>query len=118
MSAVAASSRVAVRKDNPLCGDEIDLTVDVADGRIGPVSHRARACSFVRASATLLETAAPGRTLEDARELAERVDRALRGADTLPDGFERLAPALLMPSRRTCVLLPWRALIDALELPG
>lgn len=106
---------ITVRRDSPLCGDVIDLTIDLAGGRIGAASYRARACSLVKASAGLLEAAAPGRTFDEARALAAHIDRALDGLDTLPGGFERLSGALLMPSRRGCVLLPWRALVDGLD---
>jgi nitrogen fixation NifU-like protein len=116
MSVAASEFRVAVQKDNPLCGDAIDMTIDLADGRIAAASHRARACSLVKASAALLATSARGRTPDEARALAARVDGALHGNGRLPDGFEDLAPVLLMPSRRGCVLLPWLALLDALEV--
>jgi nitrogen fixation NifU-like protein len=105
---------VTVRKDNPLCGDEIELTVTFGSGRIGAAAHRARACSLANASARLLAETVRGLTAAEARELASRVDHALRGANDLPAGFESIASVLLMPSRKRCVLLPWEALAEAL----
>jgi nitrogen fixation NifU-like protein len=116
VSAAPPSTRVDVRKDNPLCGDTIDLTVELVDGRIGSAASLARACSLVKDSAALLEAVAPGRTPDEARAVVACIDRAVRGRDTWPVGFERLEPVLLMPSRRGCVLLPWQALRDALEM--
>lgn len=115
MTTATPPANITVRKDSPLCGDVIDLTVGVADGRIARASYRARACSLVKASAALLEEAVRGRTLDEARALAARIDRAMHGLDTLPDGYERLSGALLLPSRRGCVLLPWRALVDGID---
>lgn len=109
------SDRLTVRKDSPLCGDVIDLTVELVGDRVVTATHRARACTLVNASAQLLETAVSGRSFEDARVLGGRVDRAVRGLGPLPDGFETLAPVLFMPSRRGCVLLPWNALLSALD---
>lgn len=110
-----SAALLSVRKDNPLCGDTIELSLGVVDGRVRPAGHRAYACSLVVASATALETVAAGKTVAEARALGDRIERALRGVDTLPEGCEAVAPALLLPTRRRCVLLPWQALTDALE---
>lgn len=104
-----------VRKDNPLCGDTIELSVGIVDGLVRPAGHQAHACSLVVASATALETVAAGKTVREARALCDRIERALGRADTLPEGCEAVAPALLLPTRRRCALLPWQALADALE---
>jgi NifU-like protein involved in Fe-S cluster formation len=113
--AADSGAAVTVRKDNPLCGDVIDLTVAVMDGRLDRVSHRARACSLVIASARILADVVPGLTLEEARDLALRVDRAMQGHEPLPTGFGAVTPAVLMPARRRCVLLAWHALRDVLD---
>lgn len=105
---------VTVRKDSPLCGDVIDLTVGLSGGSIGRASHTARACSLVRASAAILDRKVPGLSVGAARELRERVAAAMRGVAPLPEGFDDVAAALLLPSRRKCVLLPWDALAEAL----
>lgn len=115
MTAATATDIVTVRKDNPLCGDVIELDVALAGDRVGAVAHRQRACSLTLASARALATVVAGGTSADARELAARVERAMRGQGPLPAGLEAVAPALLLPSRRSCVLLPWRALLDALD---
>lgn len=114
MTLATTTETVTVRKDNPLCGDEVELTVTLDSGRIASAAHRARACSLANASARVLEQTVPGLTPAGARELAARVERALRGSAGLPDGFDAIAPVLLMPSRKRCVLLPWQALTDAL----
>ena len=111
----AATGPVTVRRDNPLCGDEIELTISVAGGVIDMASDRTRACSLTRSSARLLARLVPGMTAAQARALAQRVDRAMKGTDALPDGFDEVAGVVLMPSRRRCVLLPWAALAEALD---
>jgi NifU-like protein involved in Fe-S cluster formation len=113
LSAPAASS-ATVHVDSPLCGDVVDLTATVAGDRVISATYRSRACSLVVASARLLADAVPLLSVADARELAVAVDAALRGARPLPAGFEGLSAVLLMPSRRGCALLPWRALAQAL----
>jgi nitrogen fixation NifU-like protein len=112
---MAATSRgVTVARDNPLCGDSIELTVRAEADRITETTDRARACSLVKASARILADLVPGMSPGDARDLAARLDKAVHREGELPVGFDRIADVLLMPSRRECVLLPWRALNEAL----
>lgn len=112
---VADPRRVSVRRESPLCGDVIDLAVAIDGDTIVDVSHQARACSLVRASAELLDRTVPGLAAAAGRALAAELERALSGSAALPAGFDAVAPALLMPSRRKCVLLPWLALRAALD---
>lgn len=114
MSIATGPHTIAVRKDSPLCGDVIDLTVKTWDGAVVGATYSAHACSLVKASAAILAEKAPGLSVEDALELSERVALAMRGEGALPGGFDKVAPALLMPTRRKCVLLPWDALAQAL----
>ncbi len=115
MTPAGLASTVTVRKDNPLCGDAIVLTVSVTGDLVEGTRQQARACSLTAASARALAELVPGRTVVDARDLAARLERAMRGEVPLPDGLDAVAPALLLPSRRGCVLLPWRALVQAVE---
>ena len=114
---VSASGLRTARMDNPLCGDRIEISFGIVDGLIRPAGHRAQACSLVIASANVLATVVAGRTPAEARALGERIDRALRRADTLPEGCEALAPVVLLPTRRRCALLPWQALAEGLDTP-
>lgn len=112
---VTGVRRITVRKESPLCGDVIDLTVGVDGDVVRGSSHHLRACSLVRASAEILDREVQGLTLDAARGLAARVASAMNGSVALPDGFDAVASVLLMPSRRKCVLLPWQALAGALD---
>lgn len=98
-----------------MCGDVIDVTLYVDGEVVERASHDARACSLVHASADLLDRAVVGRSLDAARDLAARVASAVKGAALLPEGFDAIAPVLLMPARQKCVLLPWAALLAAID---
>jgi nitrogen fixation NifU-like protein len=118
MTLATATDTVTVRKDNPLCGDEIELTITFAAGRIGSAAYRSRACSLANASARVLTERVQSLSPDEACTLASRLRYALAGADALPAGFDGIAPVLVMPSRRRCVLLPWQALVDAVDRAG
>ncbi|HEV8230139.1 MAG TPA: iron-sulfur cluster assembly scaffold protein [Candidatus Limnocylindria bacterium] len=105
---------VSARRDNPLCGDTIELSVGIVEGVVHPAGHQARACSLVVTSAALLSNVVAGKTVVDARAFADRIERAVSGLEALPGGCDSIAPVLLLPARRRCALLPWQALRDTL----
>lgn len=106
---------LSARRDNPLCGDTIELSIGILDGLVRPAGHQTHACSLVVTSADLLLRVVAGKTVAATLELADRIERAVSGLEALPDGCEAIAPVLLLPSRRRCALLPWQALRDALS---
>jgi len=103
------------RAENPLCGDEIEL--DIADDheRVTGLAHRTTGCTFTLASASLLAQAVRGRTIIQARELAETVRRTLPTQAALPVEVEMLTAVRMYPARIRCALLPWDALLRALD---
>ena len=113
---LAAPDRTA-RVDNPLCGDEVTIDLDLADGRVKAVGHRVRGCVLCEAAASWVGLHAPGcdaptasTVLGEMRMLMEHgeLDSA-RWPDT--DVF---APVHRVKSRWRCVLLPLEALEQAL----
>lgn len=103
--------------ENPLCGDEIDLDLELGDraSRIDALLHRTRGCTFTLASASLLAQVARGRTTDEARALAHSLQHDLGTSAALPPGLELLAGVRIYPARLRCALLPWEALLDALR---
>lgn len=110
---------VRVHHSNPLCGDELDLLVDVEDGRINALVFDGEGCSISQASASVMTQTVKGRELDDALDLAEQFRMMMHGdepgrLDDLGDGvvFQGVAK---FPVRVKCALLGWMALRDALE---
>jgi len=60
---------VRVEGFNPLCGDEIVVTVDVADGVVADIKIAGTGCSISQSSASLMSAAVKGKSVEEAREL-------------------------------------------------
>ncbi len=111
------SPRRTAHAANPVCGDEIDLDLDLDDDRgyIVSVAHRTRGCVFTRASASLLARAVEGLSVAAARELALVLYRDLAGSAALPADLAALASVRVYPARLRCALLPWDALRIALD---
>jgi len=109
-----AEARVA----NPVCGDQVHVQVELADGRIADVSARARGCSIAVAAGSVMTELVRGLAPAETARLAEAAGVIVSGAPT-PDGvdprlraFARLAA---LPSRQRCALLAWEALAEALR---
>jgi nitrogen fixation NifU-like protein len=114
---LAAPSATASR-DNPLCGDDVTIEVTVRQGRVADVGHRVRGCVLCQAAASVIGSAAPGRSAEEIARARAVLHAMLREGGSVPASpWEELAvflPVKDVPSRHECVLLPFDALADAL----
>ena len=127
---------------NPLCGDRIEIALQVLAGRIEAAAFDGEACAICMASASLLCSLAAGGSVAELRQLSAALHRALEGsegADPAPDRgqgplpqehpvtegladlAEELQPLLGVrpyPSRIRCATLPWTAALRALSGPA
>ncbi|MCB9751436.1 MAG: SUF system NifU family Fe-S cluster assembly protein [Myxococcales bacterium] len=102
---------------NPLCGDRITIQLRVEDDRVRAAGFTARGCAIARASGSILTEVIAGRAVDEARQLAARLDALLRGDAPPGAGDEPLAPLLgvrAFPARLRCATLAWETLLDAL----
>ncbi len=105
--------------DNPLCGDRITLDVTLKDSEIERVGYKVKACILCQAAASLIGDKAPGMTVEAAMSAAGEV-RGLLAGETGEDALTwpellAFAPVKDVKSRHECVLLPVKALEDAVK---
>ena len=110
----------SVALTNPLCGDEIDLDLEVQDNVIQDVRFRGRGCSISQAAASMMTQVVKARPRTDALALAERMTAMMHGdagaaADRALGDLRALAGVANFPVRVKCALLPWNALKDALK---
>ena len=105
--------------DNPLCGDRVTVEVRVEGGRVAALAHRVRGCLLCEAAASLLGRAAAGLGEAEVEAIRRAVVALLREGTPPPaaplPGLEVFAPVRAVPSRQTCVLLPFEALQAALR---
>ncbi|WP_255452964.1 Fe-S cluster assembly sulfur transfer protein SufU [Cryobacterium sp. TMS1-20-1] len=106
---------------NPICGDQVVLSVQISDGVLADVAFLGDGCTISQASASLLTMAVKGLHEDEALELFDRVHAMLT---TEPSGDDSLAEvgklAVLSgvweyPARVKCASLAWQALRNALE---
>ena len=105
---------------NPVCGDEVDVHVEVRDGTVADVKFGGRGCSISQASASMMTELVKGRTADEARALAERFAAMIRGdpgaaADEALGQARSLSGVSRFPWRTTCAMIAWEAMARAIK---
>jgi nitrogen fixation protein NifU and related proteins len=88
---------IAAADTNPLCGDRIEIDLNVTNNRVSEVRFSGRGCAISQASASMLTERIEGSTLEELRAL------------TPQDVLEMLGVPI-GPARQRCALLSLRVL--------
>ncbi|TNE33400.1 MAG: iron-sulfur cluster assembly scaffold protein [Alphaproteobacteria bacterium] len=106
--------------DNPTCGDRITVQLTFTDGKITDLRHETRACMLCQAAASVLGEEAAGHSLEELCETRDDLAAFLKNEkEKAPAGWEKLDLFSVVAehkSRHLCVLLPFDATINALEM--
>ena len=121
---------------NPLCGDEIDVYLQVDDGIVSDIKVGGQGCSISQSSASMMSAAVKGQPVDEARRLI-RAFKALMSIHEShlehsgPDGadgdgesaelagvrlgdLEALQGVVKFPVRIKCATLAWNTLTEAL----
>jgi nitrogen fixation protein NifU and related proteins len=111
---------------NPLCGDEIDVYLQVDDGIVTDVKVGGQGCSISQSSASMMSQAIKGKPIAEVRALVRR----FKGMMSLPDedgnpiepdpnvklgDLEALQGVVKFPVRIKCATLSWNTLLEALS---
>jgi nitrogen fixation NifU-like protein len=105
---------------NPLCGDELELTIALEPNseRIRAARTQARGCSVCVASASLMGEAIQGLTLGEASHLSRAFHTTMASGElpSAPPAFlPPLVPLRKHKSRIRCASLAWQALDDCVR---
>jgi nitrogen fixation NifU-like protein len=106
---------------NPLCGDQLTLYVELADGAVVDIAFEGNGCAISLASASLMTMAMKGLRQDEAFALFTRVHTMLTSeseGDALPAEIGKLAVlsgVWKYPTRVKCATLAWQALRSALQ---
>jgi nitrogen fixation protein NifU and related proteins len=75
-----ANADTTARIENPACGDVLELTVKIAEGRIAEIRFRAKGCVAAMACGSAVTELVCGRTVDEAKKLSrEDLVRAVGG---------------------------------------
>ena len=110
--------------DNPMCGDRMELFLDLEGDRIADAAFQGKGCAISMASASLMTETVRGKTPDEARDMAARF-REMAMTGTCPDcggaleeemdRLQALSGVHEYPSRVKCATLAWHTLNTALS---
>ncbi len=119
---------------NPLCGDEIVVYLDVADGRITDIRVGGQGCSISQSSASMMSNAVKGKTVPEALAITRAFkgmmsihessldgdsdsdsDEGSAGEDVKLGDLEALRGVVKFPVRIKCATLGWNTLAQGIE---
>jgi nitrogen fixation protein NifU and related proteins len=123
---------------NPLCGDEVILSIEVVDGELRDIKIAGSGCSISQSSGSLMSAAVKGKKIADVRELVRTFkqmmsvheasladdDRTTGAEDSVdPEPVDlaslgelaALQGVVKFPVRIKCATLSWNALVQGLD---
>jgi nitrogen fixation NifU-like protein len=113
---------LANRGHNPLCGDEIEISVAIEEpgGTIRDVAFIGRGCSISQASASMMTEAIKGHNLDDAEAAVQNFTQRMASRTPPPaeieDELDALQGVKKYPARVKCAMLPWTTLRETVDL--
>lgn len=104
--------------NNPLCGDRIQLYVQVDGDKISDIGFQmpqGSGCAISKASASLMTEAVKGKPAADAEVMFQAFREMLAGGANAPGKLAAFSGVRAFPSRIKCANLAWHALHAALH---
>ena len=105
---------------NPLCGDHLDIALNLEGERIDGIAFHGESCAICKASASMMTTVVKGKTRADAETLIKEFRDMATGTLDL-EGQHHLGRLTVfagvrdLPTRVKCAILPWHTLHAALN---
>ncbi|HLZ08195.1 MAG TPA: SUF system NifU family Fe-S cluster assembly protein [Chloroflexota bacterium] len=109
---------VANRGRNPLCGDDVEISLSIVGDVVQDVRFTGRGCSISQASASMLTDAVKGKTMAETGQIVNGFKAMMRGESVgsvdLGD-LEALGGVRKYPVRVKCALLAWTTFQEGLD---
>lgn len=106
---------------NPLCGDRIDIYVELENGIVKDISFQGSGCAISKASASLMSSIVKGKSKQEAEELFNKFHDLITGKLGENPDVEQLGKLAVFsgvrefPARVKCASLAWHTMISALN---
>ena len=101
---------------NPLCGDELELTLAVSEDIIQDCKTKVRGCSICQASASMMSDLILKKTLQEAEKISKVFTESLtKENEVISESLDSLRPLIALKKHRSrikCMKLAWDALED------
>ena len=103
---------------NPICGDNITLYLLMDGDTVKDLSFQGSGCAISKASASILTTALKGKTKAEVKVLFDKMHEMIMTGRQDGEDLGKLAVFAgvhKFPARVKCAILPWHAVVAALE---
>jgi len=106
---------------NPLCGDKIDIFLDVEGDIVKNISFQGSGCAISKASASLMSEVVKGKSVQEAKKIFEKFHDLITGKLNEDDNIEELGKLAVLagvkefPIRVKCASLAWHTMLSALK---
>lgn len=106
---------------NPVCGDELEITAELKDGKVSKLRYAGHGCVISQASAAMMAEAIEGTDIPKAKALIASFKKLmLENGDVsgLPPELEQLASlegVRKFPLRVKCATLGWNTVMQGFE---
>jgi nitrogen fixation NifU-like protein len=108
--------------DNPICGDEVFVTLEVDNNIIQNIKFNGEGCVLSRASASMMTDVVKGKTLEEVEQIYSHFHSMLieesQENDPSLGKLNAFSNVNQFPMRVNCVTLSWHTLRAALKHKG
>lgn len=104
---------------NPLCGDKINLFLNINDNKIDDIKFEGNGCAISKASASIMTSLVKGKSFSEVKEIFDEFH------EIITDGCEDHEPSnpnlevfcgvKEYPGRVKCAALAWHTLVDAIN---
>lgn len=108
-----------IHLNNPSCGDDMTVEVNIKDGIIQDVRQDGRGCSICCSSASVMSELLKGKSIEEAMDLIGKFYEIVTGVEVVEE--DKLEEALAykgvskFPARVKCATLSWKAIEKAIK---
>lgn len=106
---------------NPLCGDNYTIYAVIEGEVVKDLAFQGSGCAISKASASLLTDALKGKTKGEVKALFDKVHEMITSGKVSDTGLGKLAAFAgvhKFPARVKCAILPWHAVMAAVEGKG
>lgn len=106
---------------NPLCGDNYTLYVTLNGEVVEEIGFQGSGCAISKASASLLTELLKGKTKQEVKAIFEQVHDLVTTGKASAGSLGKLSVfggVHKFPSRVKCAILPWHAVLAAVEGRG
>ena len=120
----AMAGELTAHGHNPLCGDKIQVHVEVENEKIKSVAFHGSGCAISTASASMMTQALKGRTVQEAETMFQSFHNLITGTDEPEAALAGLGKLAVFsgvrefPVRVKCATLAWHTFKAALERSG